>query len=141
MNRFVPGIAILLCVSLLDARQEKLTCGTHALKPQEELELHRQSQRVALQRSRKLSVLRAAGEREVGGVSVRPDVGNLAILDDADGVVARRNPFNLNRTTIRFVPVGSTERYKFEREPDTYDATLAESGSLLSNLKDDDSQE
>lgn len=136
MKRFSSGIAVLLCISLLEARQEKLTCGTTGVTPQEELQLHRQAKRLGLQRTRK-----ATAERSVAGLAVRPDAGNLAVLDDADGVVARRNPFNLNKRTLRFVPAGSTQRYRFELLDDTFDATLAASGTLLSNLQDDDTHQ
>src|SRR5688572_14661625 len=146
MKRFSRGIALLLCISLLassvlQARQEKQTCGTTPVTPQEELQLHRQSKRLGLQRVRKATAIRMQGERSVGGVSVRPDAGNLAILDDADGVVARRNPFNLNKKTLRFVPAASTQKYRFELADDSYDMTLAQSGTLLADLDDDDTHE
>ena len=105
MKRFTPGIALLLCVSLVDARQEKQTCGTHADTWREELQLHRRASHVGVKRLKRASAVKLAGQREVDGKTVLPDVGNLAVLDDADGVVARRNPFNLNARTLLFVPV------------------------------------
>jgi uncharacterized protein (TIGR03437 family) len=128
MKRFTSGIALLLCVTLLDARQEKQTCGTHPDTWREEIHLHRQAKRSAVKRLSRSEAVRAA----------LPDIGNLAVLDETDGVVARRNPFNLNKQTVRFVPDGTRTKYRFEVAADSYDAVTAENGTLVSGLKDDD---
>jgi uncharacterized protein (TIGR03437 family) len=141
MTRFTPGIALLLCISLLDARQEKQTCGTHADTWREQLQLHRMAARVGVKRARKTSAVRLLGQREIAGKTVLPDIGNLAVLDDSDGVVARRNPFNLGAQTVRFLPLGSTDKYKFELAGSSYDAATAEAGKLVSRLDDDDTEE
>jgi uncharacterized protein (TIGR03437 family) len=103
--------------------------------------LHRRSSQVGVKRLKRASAIKLAGQREVQGKTVLPDVGNLAVLDDMDGVIARRNPFNLNGRTLRFVPVGSTEKYKFEVAGNTYDPLAAERGKVLSALDDDDTEE
>ena len=63
-------------------------------------------------------------------VSLLPDIGNIAHLEAADGVVARRNPFNLNGKTIRFVPSAGSRKYRYEVGVDTYDAAAADNAGI-----------
>jgi uncharacterized protein (TIGR03437 family) len=62
-------------------------------------------------------------------------------MTEADGVIAKRSPFNLNGQTIRFVPSPGMLSYGFEVRPDSYDAAAAAAGAQLVDLGDDDSRE
>src|SRR5712692_8895329 len=72
------------------ARSEPAVCGTHREKAQEELFLHRQAVKHRLS-----GRLQPSGARP-GVVSPR-DIGHIALIDDADGVVGHFNPFDLNQ--------------------------------------------
>lgn len=135
------ALAAFFCVGLMSAREIKLSCGTYADKWREELQLHRRAERLgAGKRVRDSRAAFAAGESLVDGKRVRADAGQIAILDDADGVVSRRNPFSLNRRTVRFIPV-APGRYRYETAESTWDAAVATAGSRLADLGDDDSRE
>lgn len=134
-------LALLLCLPAFSAREEQVSCGTHAENWREEVQLHRASRRAGIARQRPASALRLAGERTVAGVSVRADAGNIAILDDTAGVVARRNPFNLDKRTVRFIPSSDVLRYRYEVAGDTYDSSAALAGSVLNGIGDDDTRE
>lgn len=112
------------------ARQDWLSCGTHALVTREAVALHRSS----LARGKAASFRSLAAR----GPSAARDIGNIAILDDTGGVVARRNPFNLGTGTLRFLP--QSAGYKYELAGPSYDAAQAAAGSALSGLDDDDSR-
>jgi uncharacterized protein (TIGR03437 family) len=130
MKKFHAILAVLASVSVLTARQEQRSCASHADKWREELQLHKQS-------SAGLRSKQAFGK---AAASLHGDFGNIAHLDDADGVVARRNPFNLNDRTLRFLPSG-TGGYRVEVAAGSYDAGAAAAGSLVAGLDDDDSRE
>ena len=49
---------------------------------------------------------RAREPMAVPAVSANRDAGNIAIIEDTDGVVARQNEFNLDLKTLRFTPAG-----------------------------------
>lgn len=66
-------------------------------------------------------------------------VGNVVILEDADGVVSRRNEFNLDQRTVSFLPGPGAASYRFETTAGSYDSTAASAGSRLA-LDDDDSR-
>ena len=68
-------------------------------------------------------------------------MGQIALLDEADGVVARRNPFNLNGKTVRFLPSPDSSKYRVEVAADSYDSASADSGTPVVGLGDDDSRE
>ncbi|HEX6880982.1 MAG TPA: hypothetical protein VF135_11505, partial [Terriglobales bacterium] len=139
MSKYSAAIAALLCVSLLEARQDKLSCGTHPDRWREEAQLHENAAQFGVKRLRKAGTARLMGEREVDGRTVRPDSGSIAILDDSDGVVSRRNAFNLNRKTIRFTP--QPNGYKYAVEDESYDTAAAMAGSVLTGLGDDDARQ
>lgn len=133
MTKFNPALALLLSVALLHGRQETRSCGTYADKWREEVHLHRQAVRSGSKRLRAASAERSA---------VRSDVGNIALLDDTDGVVARRNLFDLNGRTLSFLPTSTAAvRYRFELGANTYDQNSALAGTPLNGLGDDDSRE
>ena len=131
-RRLFPLLCALFSAALwLDARQDWLACGTHSLSNQEALALHRASVS-----QRKLSTIRT---RAAGIDSVARDIGNIAILEDSDGVVARRNSFNLNGRTLRFLPQSGSAGYKFETAAGSYDTAQASAGTPIT-LEDDDAR-
>jgi uncharacterized protein (TIGR03437 family) len=133
MNKFTRFLAVLASVSLLSARQEQRSCASHPEKWREELRLHQQSE-AALAKTKSALAAKAV---------VRPlaDIGSIAHLSDADGVVAKRNPFNLNAKTLRFVPSEGTLKYRYEVTGPSYDAAAAAGGILVAGIGDDDSRE
>jgi len=107
-------------------------CGTHPGRGAEEIALHR---RAAPLRLAKRAALAAAGIRPASR-----DIGNLAILDDADGFVTRRNLFNLEARSIEFSRLNDTGRYQFQTSAGGYSSELAASGEALTGLGDDDAR-
>ena len=71
-------------------------------------------------------------------VSANRDAGNIAIIEDTDGIVARQNEFNLDLKTLRFTP--GTSGYAYAVLDGGYDETAASSGAPLAALDDDDSR-
>ncbi len=127
--------AIWLALSLaggIQARQDVAVCGSHPDRLQEELHLHRQSDRVR-------KALRAVLGAESAAPSSGRDIGSIALIEDGDGVVARRNNFNLHGRTLTFSPSASdAARYRFETGAASYDSAVASSSSPLTGLGDDD---
>ena len=114
--------AVLLVVSsvpgVLLGRLEPGVCGTHAEKTQEELFLHRQAVRH-----------RASARAQTPAAVARMDAGQIALIDDSNGVVGRSNPFDLNQKTLRFVPLKPhAASYRFELGDVSFDAGAAASG-------------
>src|SRR5258708_9857606 len=117
------------------ARQMKVIGGTDRERRNEELHLHRQAVL-----ARRATQLQATGTQGSGQRFTGQDIGNVAIIEDSDGVVAKRNPFNLDQKTLTFTPTTSNATaYKFGLTGDAYDAAAASKGHLV-KLGDDDSQ-
>jgi uncharacterized protein (TIGR03437 family) len=136
MHRFGPlaALAAVLCTPAFP-RQDPVICGTHPEKWKEELFLHRQSAR-----TRAASLLKS-GRLRVQAPSAARDIGHIAVLEDRDGVVARRNDFNLDLRTVAFAPAAAgAARYRFEVREGGYDEAAAAAGTLLAGLRDDDSE-
>ncbi len=114
------------------ARQVPQVCGTYRDKWKEELHLHRQAVAQRGRHGPQAQSLAPAASR---------DAGDIVVLEDADGVVARRNPFNLGGSTITFEPSGSNAvTYHFATGSNSYDADAATNGTKLDGLADDDSR-
>ena len=134
---FMPRNTRLACVLFLAAalaypKLEIQSCGAYPGLVQEELALHRNATPLRLAK-------RAA--RLAPATSSRPaarDAGNIAILEDADGVVERRNAFNLPQRTIGFTRNASA--YRFAVTDATYDSALAQAGTRVDGLGDDDTR-
>jgi hypothetical protein len=106
-------------------------CGTHSSKADEELFLHRQAER----RTGQSRIKRLAAAR-----NSNRDYGNIAVLDASEGLVARRNPFNLDLKTISFVPSDAkAARYKLESSGYTFIRDAG--GTPLASIGDDDTVE
>lgn len=132
------GCSVLVCAAALTARQpETPGCGTHAGNAREELFLHNQTLR-----SRGLTRALHRKSLAVAAAATSKDYGDIAVMDDSDGVIARRNPFDLAHTTIIFTPSApSTARYAVSRGEASFDADAAARGTLMAGLGDDESRE
>src|SRR5947208_1272262 len=89
----VIGLWIAFLGTPMAARHNTAACGTTAETAGETLFLHRQAERARI-RLRPLAAAPAADR----------DIGNIAIIEDTDGIVARQNQFNLDLKTLQFVP-------------------------------------
>jgi uncharacterized protein (TIGR03437 family) len=127
---------LLLLVSLCltntgSARQDLVVCGTNRENAKEKIQLHRQS--VRAQAKLGLRTLEAAP------AAANIDIGNIAVLDDSGGVVARMNQFNLQSATVTFQPsAANAARYRFTTGGNTFDVDAAERGEKIDGLGDDD---
>ena len=115
------------------ARLDPELCGTHPEKTKEEVFLHRQA-------VRRRAALKA--DPAVRPRAAEPhDAGEIALIDDSNGVVGRRNPFDLNRKTLVFIPgQPNAAAYRFELGDGSYDETAASSGTRV-DVGDDDTRE
>ncbi len=69
------------------------------------------------------------------------DYGEIAVLDDAGGVIARRNPFNLGGRALEFRPTDERAvRYRFQLGPAVFDELASKDGAVLTGLTDDDAK-
>jgi uncharacterized protein (TIGR03437 family) len=117
------ALAILLCAAAtLPARRDPTLCGTTVETPAERLFAHRHARRAP-------RPLAPSADR---------DTGNIAIIEDTAGIVARQNEFNLDLKTLRFTPSATTYRYTVL--DGGYDAAAASQGAPLAALDDDDSR-
>lgn len=128
-------LSLLLVRVPLGAREEKGLCATHRDGREEEVQLHRQAQKLrALRGLRPLSL----DERQRAAAR---DAGHIAILEDTGDIVSRRNPFNLDRRTVRLLPSdAAASRYRFEVGEASYDAEAAFRGRVIAGFDDDDAR-
>jgi uncharacterized protein (TIGR03437 family) len=127
-------LALAVSASPLAARHETTGCGTSDTTPAEVMFLHRQAQRARAARMRPLVAAPAA--------STNRDIGNVAIIEDSDGVVEKLNQFDLKNATLTFTPVaGGTPRYRYAYSGPGYDSSAAAQGSPVIALGDDDARE
>src|ERR1700674_3059915 len=119
------------------ARHDAAGCGTTRENSNEELFLHRQALRARASRLLALAPPPSSGNR---------DIGNIAIIEGAGGVVERLNQFNLDGDTLTFTPSGfapsmpGAGRYRYAVAALGYDAGAAAQGTPLAALDDDDSR-
>ena len=135
MHRFRFLCAVLAVTAVpVAARHDTGVCGTTAATPAEVMFLHRQAERARASRRRPLAA--------VAAISNNRDIGNVAILEDSDGVVEKLNQFNLAAATLTFTPAGGTSaRYRYEYSALGFDSTAATQGSPVIALGDDDSRQ
>ncbi len=127
-------LALAVSVSPLAARHETAGCGTSDTTPAEVMFLHRQAQRARATRMRALAAAPAA--------STNRDIGNVAIIEDSDGVVEKLNQFDLNAATLTFTPVAAgVARYRYAYSGLGYDGSAAAQGSPVIALGDDDARQ
>jgi uncharacterized protein (TIGR03437 family) len=128
------GLVLPLSISVLfapcaGARRDDGGCGTSAQTSSEVLFLHRQAGRMRP---------RAAAT----AASTNRDIGNVAIIEAAPGVVETLNQFNLVGYTLTFTPTTpAASTYRYNVAPLGYDATAAAQGSPVVALGDDDSRQ
>ena len=126
------GLLIASAVVPVAARRDAAGCGTSDSTPAEVMFLHRQAARRNAGRPRPL----AAGPT----ASTNRDIGNIAIIEDSDGVVETLNQFNLDGSTLTFTPLGRGRAIDTPtREPATIRGA-ADQGSPVVALGDDDSR-
>lgn len=111
-------------VGLLEAKSNASWCGTYPGQTFEELDLHRKS-------------LRGGKFKSATGRPASRVEGNILVLEDADGVVARRNPFNLLNRSLTFTPNGNG--YRFATAAASLDTSAL--GDRIAGLGDDDTRE
>src|ERR1019366_9057320 len=107
MRRFwFLSLAITMTAAPVMARHDAAGCGTTGTTPAEVLFLHRQAERARAARPRPLAAASAA--------STNRDIGNVAIIENRDGVVETLNQFDLDDATLTFTPAaGGTPRYSY----------------------------
>jgi len=130
MLRITFALGLALCLVPAYGKHEPVLCGSHDYRARQELQLHTQSAKSGIKRVRASAVS-----------TLRPDQGSIAILDDTNGVISRRNPFSLNQRTLRFVPrPGTPAGYRFELSGESMDTAAAAAGTHLTGLGDDDTR-
>jgi len=116
------------------ARQVPSVCGTRPGMWREEQFLHRKAERARLRRGPGMA------PRAAAPAALLQDIGNIAILDDSDGVVSRRNQFDLDGRSLAFIPTfGEAARYRYQAAQGGYDDGTAAAGEVL-GLDDDDTR-
>src|SRR5690348_16683744 len=108
-------------------------CGTTHESGRQSLFLHRQAVKARTSRP---------GARPLDASSPAPadyDIGNIAVVQDNNGVVTRQNQFNLDSNTLVFTPSApNASQYRYTVSPQGYDADAAAAGAPLVALDDDD---
>src|SRR5437870_2294100 len=128
--RLLPALFLLATALPVSARRDPSLCGTHPFKRQEEMFLHRQAAR----RHARVRLLVAAG------AGVR-DAGHIVVMEDRDGVAARRNEFDLDQRTLSFLPTAAgAARYRYQVGEPSYDDAAAQAGEPIAALGDDDTR-
>ncbi len=142
MQRFFSLICLgLLAIAPGESRQVTVTCGTYRDRVQEDMQLHRRMLR--LRRERMLRQQSAQGGAAAGGAlpaaAPRADIGDIAVIEDGDGVVGQRDDFNLDNKTLKFTP--SSGGYKVNTGAASYDTAAANAGTPIGGFGDDDSRQ
>src|ERR1035438_8495481 len=128
------SLAIAMIAAPVMARHDTAGCGTTGTTPVEVLFLHRQAERGRAARFRPLAAASAAA-------STNRDVGNVAIIENTDGVVETLNQFDLDNATLTFTPAnGGAPRYSYAYSGLGYDGSAADRGSPVVALGDDDAR-
>jgi hypothetical protein len=115
-------------------------CGASAMltKRAEERFLYRKAQLDRFTRTG--SILALAPEPRLAEAAAE-DVGNIAVIDDSDGVRVRRNPFNLQLKRVTFHSVPDGGGYTYETSNSDFDVSAALAGTRITGLDDDDTRE
>ncbi len=125
------GLLIAYAVAPVAARRDVAGCGTSDSTPAEVMFLHRQAARRNAGRPRPRAAVPAA--------STNRDIGNIAIIENSDGVVETLNQFDLDASTVTFTPTGAA-RYRYAYSGAGYDTDAAGQGAPVVALGDDDSR-
>ena len=99
---------------------------------------HRQAE---LGRAKAGSLSPATGQLAPQIPAFLPDAGNIAILDDSEGVVVRPNAFDLQQRTLRFTPFdAAASQYTAAAQALNFDGNADTAGTPLIGLGDDDAR-
>jgi uncharacterized protein (TIGR03437 family) len=110
-------------------------CGTDPAGVLTDLFRHRQSQ------ARRARLAAQGVVLDQPGPAYLPDIGNIAIMDDSEGVVVRPNPFDLQQLTLGFSPSGAAAaQYTAAARPIAFDNTGSTAGTPLAGMGDDDAR-
>lgn len=113
-------------------RSNSAECGSTRESTGQSLFLHRQARRARAARAAPAAAIAPAANQ---------DVGDIAIIQDVNGVVDQQNQFNLDGNTLTFTPVSAAAaQYRYATAAEGYDAAAAEAGTPLAALDDDDSR-
>jgi uncharacterized protein (TIGR03437 family) len=134
MRRFgFLSLALAMTMAPVMARHDTAGCGTTGTTPAEVLFLHRQAERRRAARPRPLAATATA--------STNRDIGNVAIIENRDGVVETPIRFDLDSATLTFTPAANgTPRYRYAYSGLGYDGSAADQGTAVVALGDDDSR-
>ncbi|MCS7025326.1 MAG: hypothetical protein NZV14_11040 [Bryobacteraceae bacterium] len=125
----LPWAALIAVSTAVEARQPDVVCGAERHLAQEELFLHRRS----------LESLQRKGASRTTSGAIGRDAGDIAVMFDSGGVVARRNPFNLQNRGLAFRPVAGN-RYGFRVTEENFDRAASSAGARIEGLLDDDTR-
>ena len=132
-------LTLLLMLAPAGIAEEAVSlCGTYRDRWREELHLHRRSEQNRRGRGGGIGLAAAEGAPRRPATKVS---GDVVLMEDGDGVVSRRNAFDLDRKSITFNPSAAAGRYRFAIGGNTYDAGVAQAGTLIEDFGDDDSRE
>jgi uncharacterized protein (TIGR03437 family) len=133
MRRFAALLSVTIAFSGLPVHPRSdltLGCGHHPDRGREELFLHRRS----------LAAGKFSRSAAIANRTASRDSGDIAVLEDSGGVVSRRNSFNLEAQTVRFLPQEGNAGYRFETIAGGFDESAADAGTAISGLGDDDTR-
>src|SRR5580704_15555834 len=97
-RRFALLLAGSTLISAGLAREIQSICGSNPQLRKQELFLHRQVSRTG----RRALQFAARDSASAAALAPSQDIGDIAILPDDGGVVARRNAFDLDQQTLTF---------------------------------------
>ena len=133
VRRFALLLASSTLISSGFARQIESICGSNPELRKQELFLHRQAAR-----GRRRAF--ASDARSETALAPSQDIGEIAVLPDDGGIVARRNLFDLDQKTLTFLPAPPLNgAYEFQVTGASYDSAAAAAGTALP-LADDDTR-
>lgn len=129
-------VGLLVAAPAAVARQDVAVCGSYADRLREEVYLHFQSEAL---RARNRGGIRPYATQPVHAAT--QDEGNIVLMEDSEGVVSKRNEFDLDTRTVSFVPSGPLAgAYRYTLSEGGYDGAAAGTGSLIEGLADDDAR-
>jgi uncharacterized protein (TIGR03437 family) len=95
----------------------------------------------SLFRHRQFTRMRGPQPRLLPASALNRDAGDIAVIQDAGGIVERQNQFNLDGDTLTFTAANpAATQYRYAVAQQGYDAAAATSGAPLVALDDDDAR-
>lgn len=119
-----------LLAPLLTARTGPVSCGTYPGNWLDAEQVHRHAERRLAARP-KSPAASALTRRDA-------DIGNVAVIENDDSIFGRRNPFNLDRSQVVFMPAATG--YTYATSQGGFDQVAAGSGNPVTGIGDDDSR-